>query len=112
MKKISNTETELKKIYCLYKKKRVPNLKRVYNIRLSFNIPPIKVRHDHFKTAFFPSAILEWNKLDFNIRNSASLNTFERKLLNFIRPFTISLKSNPRLRQFYEHKFRHWFQDT
>ena len=37
-----------------------------------------------FKNSFFLSAISEWNKLDFNIRNSVSLNTFKIKLLNFI----------------------------
>ena len=63
----------------------IPNFHRVYNTRLSYNISPIKVRHDYFKNSFFPSAISEWNKLDLNIRNSASLNTFKKKLLNFIR---------------------------
>ena len=38
------------------------------------------------KTYFLPSAVSEWKKLDFNIRNSSSLNTFKKKLLNFIRP--------------------------
>ena len=41
-----------------------------------YDISPIKVRHDYFKNLFFSSAVLEWNKLDLNIRNSASLNTF------------------------------------
>ena len=62
----------------------MPNFNRVRNTRL--NIPPIKIRHDYFQNSFFPTAISEWNKLDFNIRNSASLNTFKIKLLNFIRP--------------------------
>ena len=61
----------------------MPNFNRVHNTRL--NIPPIKIRHDYFQNSFFPTAISEWNKLDFNIRNSASLNTFKIKLLNFIR---------------------------
>ena len=67
----------------------------------------------------------EWNKLDLNIRNSASLNTFKNKLLNFIRPCASSIFDihNPlgiklltRLRlglsHLHEHKFRHCFQDT
>ena len=103
----------------------IPNFNRVHNIRLSYNIPPIKVRHDYFKNSFFPSAISEWNKLDLNIRNSASLNAFKKKLLNFIRPCANSIFDihNPfgikiltRLRLglslFHEHKFRHCFQDT
>ena len=64
----------------------IPNFNRVHNIRPSYNIPPMKVRHDYFKNSFFPSAISEWNKLDHNFRDSGSFNTFKKKLLNFIRP--------------------------
>ena len=64
----------------------LPNFNRVHNTRLCYNIPPIKVRHDYFKNSFFPSAITKWNKLDLNIRNSTSLNTFKKKLLNYILP--------------------------
>ena len=71
----------------IYQELGLESLKsRRWLTRLSYNIPPIKVRHDYFKNSFFPSAISEWNKLDLNIRNSASLNTFKRKLLNFIQP--------------------------
>ena len=45
----------------------------------------------------------EWNKLDLNIRNSASLNTFKIKLLTRLR---LSLG------HLHEYKFRHCFQDT
>ena len=105
--------------------KLIPNFNRVHNTRLSYNIPPIKVRHDYFKNSFFPSAISEWNKLDLNIRNSASLNTFKKKLLNFIRPCAnsifdihnpLGIKLLTRLRlgltHLHEHKFRHCFQNT
>ena len=105
--------------------KLIPNFNRVHNTRLSYNIPPIKVRHDYFKNSFFPSAIIEWNKLVLNIRNSASLNTFKKKLLNFIRPCAnsifdihnpLGIKLLTRLRlglsHLHEHKFRHCFQDT
>ena len=69
----------------IYQELGLESLKsRRWLTRLSYNIPPIKVRHDYFKNSFFPSAITEWNKLDLNIRNSASLNTFKKKLLNFI----------------------------
>ena len=44
----------------------IPNFDKT---RLSYNIPPIKVRHDNFKNLFFPSAKIEWKKLDLNIRN-------------------------------------------
>ena len=103
----------------------IPNFNRVHNTRLSYSIPAIKVRHDYFKNSFFPSAISEWNKLDLNIRNSASLNAFKKKLLNFIRPCANSIFNihNPleiklltRLRlglsPLHKHKFGHCFQDT
>ena len=75
----------------LYLFNLIPNLNRVHNTRLSYNIPPIKLRDDYFKNSFFPSALTEWNKLDLNIRNSESLNTFKKRLLNFIRPCTNSI---------------------
>ena len=103
----------------------IPNFNRVHNTRLSYNISPINVRHDHFKNSFFPSATSDWNKLDLNIRNSASLNAFKKKLLNFIRPCAnsifdihnpLGIKLLTRLRlglsPLHEHKFRHCFQDT
>ena len=103
----------------------IPNFNRVENTKFSYNIPTIKVKHDYFKNSFFPSAISEWNKLDLNIRNSASLNAFKKKLLNFIRPCAnsifdihnpLGIKLLTRLRldlsPLHEHKFRHCFQDT
>ena len=101
------------------------NLNMVHNTRLSYNIPPVKVRHYYFKNSFFPSARSELNKLDLNIRNSASLNAFKKKLLNFIWPGANSIFNilNPlgiklltRLRlglgHLHEDKFKHCFQDT
>ena len=39
-----------------------------------------------FKNSFIPAVILESNKLDVNIRNSASFNIFKRVILKFTRP--------------------------
>ena len=99
----------------------IPNFNRVHNTRLSYNIPPIKVGHD----SFFTSASSEWTQLNLNIRNSASLNTFKKKLLNLTRSCAISIfdihnllgiKLLARLRlglsHLHEHKFKHCFQDT
>ena len=105
----------------LYLFNLIPNFDRVHITKCIYNILPIKATHDFFKDSFLPSAILEWNKLDFNIRNSASLNTFKKKLLNFIprcgnsifdihNPLTMKLLRRLRLRL--SHKYRHWFQDT
>ena len=103
----------------------IPNFNRVHNTRLSYNIHPIKVRHDHIKNSFFTSALSEWNQLDLNIRNSASLTTFEKKLLNFIRSCANSVFDIHNLLRIklliwlrlshshlHEHKFKHCFLDT
>ena len=89
------------------------------------NIPFLKTRHTFLKNAFFPSAIIEWNKLDHNIRNSSSFNIFRKSILKFIRPSANSLFNchNPKgikfitrlrlgLSQLREHKFKHSFQDS
>ena len=47
-----------------------------YNTKNTNNIPQIKVKHYFFRNSFFPSAVIEWKKLDLNIRNSESLNVF------------------------------------
>ena len=39
-----------------------------------------------FKNTFFPSAIIEWNKLDLAIRNAESLGIFKSNILKFFRP--------------------------
>ena len=49
-------------------------------------IPRIKIKHKYFKNTFFPSAIIEWNKLDLAIRNTQSLVIFESNILKFFRP--------------------------
>ena len=77
-----------------------------------------------FKNSFIPAVILESNKLDVNIRNSASFNIFKRVILKFTRPepnqvFNVDssegLKFLTRIRLGLSHladlKFRHNFQD-
>ena len=89
------------------------------------NIPKIGLKHQFFKSSYFPSTIIEWNKLDSNIRNSETLEIFTSKILKFIRPTTngifgchnpIGVKLLTRLRLGLSHlrdlKFRNNFQDT
>ena len=96
-----------------------------YNTRNINNIPQFKVEHNFFRNSFFPSAVIEWNKLDLNIRNSESLNVFRNSLLKFIHPSGSSVFNchNPRgvkllnrlrlgLSQLREDKFKHGFQDS
>ena len=82
-------------------------------------------KHHFFKNSFFPSTLIEWNKLDPNIQSAASLNIFKKSLLKFIRHSPNSVfnchncKGIKYLTRIYlglshlrEHKFKHSFQDT
>ena len=57
-----------------------------YNTRNANNVPQFKVKHNFFKNLFFPSVVIEWNKLDLNMHNSENLFIFKEKLLKYIRP--------------------------
>ena len=87
-------------------------------------IPLIKIKHNFFKNTFFPSAIIEWNKLDLAIRNAESVGILKSNVLKFfkttprgffncynhkeIRLMTRLCLGLSRLR---EHKFNHNFQN-
>ena len=51
----------------------------------SNNVKSVNVEHNFFKNSNF-SKIQEWNKLNLKIRNSATLETFKKQILDFIRP--------------------------
>ena len=103
----------------------IPVRSTPYATRTEGNIPVIKTKHNFLKNYFFPSAIIEWNKIDPNLRNSKSISVFKEKMLNFIRPSPNSVFDirNPKgiklitrlrlgLSHLREHKFKHSFQDT
>ena len=46
----------------------------------------MNVKHNFLKNTFFPSTIIEWNKLDPEIRNSASFDSFKENIHKSIRP--------------------------
>ena len=88
------------------------------------NIPLLNVNHN-FKKLFFPSTIIEWNKLDPGLRKAESLLLFKTNILKFKRPSPNSVYNchNPKglklitrlrlgLSHLREHKFKHNFQDT
>ena len=56
-----------------------------HNTRHTNDIPLIKVKHNVFQNSFFPSVVIQWNKLEQNICNEESLNIFKNIFLNFIR---------------------------
>ena len=85
----------------------------------------MNIRHNFFKNTFFPSTIIEWNKLDPAIRNLISFNSFKESILKFIRPAPNSIfqRHNPEGVKYLtwqwvnfshrcDHKFKHSFQDT
>ena len=89
------------------------------------NNPLFNVEHECFRNSFFPSTVIEWNKLDNNIRNSESVSAFKKQILKFIRPSANStfnvhnphgIKLLTRLRvglsHLREHKFRHKIAKT
>ena len=124
-----------RKLCCFYKILKSQSPKYLYSIipihnmsyrtRQCNKIPAINVKHDFFKNTFFPSTIMEWNKLDWEIKNSESIVTFKKRILSFIRPSANStfnchnpggIKLLSRLRlglsHLREHKFKHSFQDS
>ena len=44
------------------------------------------MKHDFFKKTFFPSTIIQWNKLDWKIKISECIEFFQKRNLSFIRP--------------------------
>ena len=59
----------------------IPSTTRKYSSRAN----------NYFMNTFFPSTIIEWNKLDLSIRKSSSLNIFKSRLLGFVRPLENSV---------------------
>ena len=104
--------------------KIVPACNTIYNTRNTNGIPLMNVKHNFFKNTFFPSTIIEWNKLDPEIRNSASFHSFKERILKFIRPAPNSIFQchNPKgikyltrlrvnLSNLRDHKFKQSLQD-
>ena len=109
----------------IYLSDLLPKVEKSYNLRNSNDIPLIKVKHNFFTNSFLHSSIIEWNKLNIDIRNSINLNIFKEKIIKFVRPESNSIfgihnsqgiKYLSRLRvglsHLREHKFKHGFLDT
>ena len=64
---------------------KIPTTRTAYRKRNNIgNIPRFNVKHNFFKNLFFPSTVIEWNKLDKSIRSSESLALFKKSILQFI----------------------------
>ena len=69
----------------------IPVRRSLYNIRTVIYLPVVNTIHSFFESSFFPSTIIEWNKLDINVHYSRSLFIFKKHILQFIRPFSNSV---------------------
>ena len=103
----------------------IPTKNSICNTRNTDRITLFHTKDNFFKSSFFPSVVIEWSKLDPNLRSAASLSVFKKNLLKFIRPSPNSvfnchnckgIKHLTRLclglSHLREHKLRHSFQDT
>ena len=103
----------------------IPLKRTLYSTRNALNIPLLNTNHNFFKKSFFPSTIIEWNKLDPGLRKAESLSVFKTNILKFIGPSLNSVYNchNPKglnfitrfrlvLTHLREHKFKHSFQDA
>ena len=61
---------------------RTPN----YRTRKDDDVPYFNIRHNFFKKFFFPSAVIEWNKLDSRLPKVERFTDFKKNILSFIRP--------------------------
>ena len=62
--------------------------------------PLIKIKRNFLKNAFFPSAIIEWIKLDPTIWNTESFDIFKSNISKFIRPTTGSFLTVTSIKEF------------
>ena len=103
----------------------IPQPHNLFNLRSQNLIPQFFCRTNFFSDSFFPSAIKEFNKLDFQVKHQLSFESFRRFLSKSIKPVPNSLfdacdphgvKLLTRLRvglsHLKEQKFRHAFNDT
>ena len=75
-------------------------------------LPHFKVKHNYFKNSFFFSTVIEWNKLDLDIRNNITLVS-KVKNLKFIPPSEngIFLCNNQKGIQLLT-RFKTWFKSS
>ena len=103
----------------------IPVRTSIYRTRNAYDVPYFNIRYNFFKSYFFSSPVIEWNKLDSRLREVKSFTDFQKNILSFIRPKVNSifncnsskgLKFVTRLHlglsHLREHTFKHSFQDS
>ena len=58
----------------------IPTKNSNYNIRNTDKINLFHNKNNFFKNYFFRSTVIEWNKLDTNLRSATSLSVFKKNL--------------------------------
>ena len=108
-----------------YTRDPIPSLNETtYPIRSRPVVGQIRARTEKFKASFYPHCLLEWNKLDPEIRTSPTVGIFKKKLYAQIRlpansvygiydPKGVAYLTQLRvgLSKLNSHKFRHNFRD-
>ena len=107
-----------------YLNELLPTESHTYNTCNIENVETYYCRTDLFKYPFFPYEIVEWNKLDIDLRNAKSFLIFRNSFLKIGRPIQnriyniqdpMGIKYLTRLRlglsHLNDHKFRYNFQD-
>ena len=61
----------------------IPSTVRTY--KNAANVSQMKSKHTFLKNSCIPSIIIEWNKLDQDVRNAESPALFRKHLISFIR---------------------------
>ena len=69
----------------------IPQNHNRFYLRNQHLIPQIFCRTNNFSDSFFPTAIKEFNKLDYQISHNVSFQSFRKFLLKSIRPVPNSL---------------------
>ena len=107
-------------LHKVLEKQKYSTNSRFFNQELLKTIPCKRT----YKLSFFPSTILDWNKLDANIKKVKSKTIFKKRLINKIRPKKHSYYglSNDKIRYLTmlrmdlsplrAHKFKYGFCDT
>eukprot|EP00794_Sanderia_malayensis_P002002 gene2002-2277_t len=109
-----------------YTRYPIPDLQESsYDLQVRATVGQISARTKGYKTSFYPNCLLEWEKLDHEIKLSNSVNIFKKKLLSIIRPFPklvygihdpkgLSILTQLRvgLSPLNFHKFKHNFRNT
>ena len=73
--------------YAMYLFEEIPSERDIsYNLRHSRAYDPNIPRTVHFSNSYFHNVFYEWNRLDNDIENAASVGEFKREILVKIRP--------------------------